>query len=130
MALALKANHFRNRSDSAVPDRANIVRLYISSRRKSRTRRRSGKGTDPEVQTERSFFSALGQARQPQVFLLSIIDRLVSCGSACAIDFCFPNDGGMMRLCRAWHCTRRLPSASRPLRFHTINARGRTLQHD
>jgi hypothetical protein len=40
MARALKADHFRNRLQSAVPDRANIVRLSISSRRDSRTRRK------------------------------------------------------------------------------------------
>src|SRR4051794_6879499 len=47
-ALACKADHFRKRSDSAKPDRANIVRLSINSRRKSRTRWRSGRATDPE----------------------------------------------------------------------------------
>jgi hypothetical protein len=40
VAFALKVDHFHNRSDSAVPDRANIVRLSISSRRKNRARRR------------------------------------------------------------------------------------------
>jgi hypothetical protein len=40
MVFALKADHFGNRSDSAVPDRANIVSLYIGNRR---ARRRPGK---------------------------------------------------------------------------------------
>jgi hypothetical protein len=67
MAPALKADHFCNGSDSAVPDRANIVRLSISSRRKSRDSQEVWKGLDPEIlQTERSFFSALGPARQPR----------------------------------------------------------------
>jgi hypothetical protein len=39
MALALKADHFRNRSDSAVPDRANIVRFQSAADAKAEPRR-------------------------------------------------------------------------------------------
>jgi hypothetical protein len=34
---------------------------------------------------------------------------------------CFPNDGGMMRLGRARHSTRRLPSAFRLSMFHAMS---------
>jgi hypothetical protein len=48
-------------SDSAVPDRANIVRLSIGNRRKIRVFRKSRRDMDRKVlQAERSFFSAQG----------------------------------------------------------------------
>jgi hypothetical protein len=78
MAFALNADHSRNRLDSAVPDRANIVRLSISNRRKSRARRRPGHRYGSSCRLSVRSSQASGRPASPR----HSIDRLVSCGSA------------------------------------------------
>jgi hypothetical protein len=99
-ALALKADHFRTRSDSAVPDRAKhsppFHRQPTQGRSSREVRKGHRSGSNCRLSVRSSQLS--GRPASRRAFLLSIIDRLVSCGTACAIDFCFPNDAGMMRL--------------------------------